>query len=212
MGQGPTEPHAGRRTFLLSSGGAGGAYYWVALDTGPIPTENQFPCRTLVTGLITKFFLRQRVKFIKGARTWRSISGTQLILASEPPPPRPLSLPRVSYQPATKPRPGRAFRAPLPPQRGPGQASHEGAVQATPQGRWTPLGPGNAEWTVQTDNTRQDTSCGGGRLRGSWECGSGRPPLSPSRPPNLRQRGTAVFSPPQCTFGKLPFLLLKICV
>ena len=25
--QGPTEPHAGRSTFLLSSGGAGGGYY-----------------------------------------------------------------------------------------------------------------------------------------------------------------------------------------
>ena len=27
MEQGPTEPHAGRSTFLLSSGGAGGGYY-----------------------------------------------------------------------------------------------------------------------------------------------------------------------------------------
>ena len=27
MGHGPTEPHAGRGTFLLSSGGAGGGYY-----------------------------------------------------------------------------------------------------------------------------------------------------------------------------------------
>ena len=27
MGQGPTEPHAGRGTFLLSSGGAWGGYY-----------------------------------------------------------------------------------------------------------------------------------------------------------------------------------------
>ena len=27
MGKGPTEPHAGRSTFLLSSGGAGGGYY-----------------------------------------------------------------------------------------------------------------------------------------------------------------------------------------
>ena len=27
MGQGPTEPHAARSTFLLSSGGAGGGYY-----------------------------------------------------------------------------------------------------------------------------------------------------------------------------------------
>ena len=27
MGQGPTEPHAGRSTFLLSSGGAGGGSY-----------------------------------------------------------------------------------------------------------------------------------------------------------------------------------------
>ena len=27
MEQGPTEPHAGHSTFLLSSGGAGGGYY-----------------------------------------------------------------------------------------------------------------------------------------------------------------------------------------
>ena len=27
MGQGPTEPHAGHSTFLLSSSGAGGGYY-----------------------------------------------------------------------------------------------------------------------------------------------------------------------------------------
>ena len=52
MEQGPTEPHAGRSTFLLSSGGAGGGYYRVAFDTGPIPTQNQFPCRTLQTCLI----------------------------------------------------------------------------------------------------------------------------------------------------------------
>ena len=29
----------------------GGGYYRVAVDTGPIPTQNQFPCRTLVAGL-----------------------------------------------------------------------------------------------------------------------------------------------------------------
>ena len=52
MEQGPTEPHAGRSTFLLSSGGAGGGYYRVVIETGPIPTENQFPCRTLVTCLV----------------------------------------------------------------------------------------------------------------------------------------------------------------
>ena len=51
MEQGPTEPHAGRSTFLLSSGGAGDGYYRVAFDTGPIPTENQFPCQTLVACL-----------------------------------------------------------------------------------------------------------------------------------------------------------------
>ena len=45
MEQGPTEPHIGRSTFLLSSGGAGGGYYSVALDTGPIVTENRFPAR-----------------------------------------------------------------------------------------------------------------------------------------------------------------------
>ena len=51
MEQGPTEPHAGRSTFLLSSGGAGGGCYGVAVDTAPIPTQNQFPCRTLVACL-----------------------------------------------------------------------------------------------------------------------------------------------------------------
>ena len=48
MEQGPTERNAGRSTFLLSSGGAGGGYYQVAVDTGPIAAEHQFPCRTLV--------------------------------------------------------------------------------------------------------------------------------------------------------------------
>ena len=52
MEQGPTEPHAGRSTFLLSFGGAGGGYYSVASHTGPIPTENQFPCQTLVACLL----------------------------------------------------------------------------------------------------------------------------------------------------------------
>ena len=51
MEQGPTEPHAGRSTFLLSSGGAGGGYYSVAVGTGPIATENPFPYRTLVACL-----------------------------------------------------------------------------------------------------------------------------------------------------------------
>ena len=38
---------------------------------------------------IRKFFLRKKMKFIKGARTWRSILGTQtFFLASDPPPPR----------------------------------------------------------------------------------------------------------------------------
>ena len=52
MEQGPTEPHAGRSTFLPSFGVAGGRYYWVASGMGPIPTENQFPCRTLVACLV----------------------------------------------------------------------------------------------------------------------------------------------------------------
>ena len=50
--QGPTEPHTGRSTFLLSSGGAGGGHYCVALGTGPIATEHQFPCQTLVAYLL----------------------------------------------------------------------------------------------------------------------------------------------------------------
>ena len=45
MEQGPTEPHAGRQTFLLSSAGAGGRYYRVASGTGPIPTGNEFSGR-----------------------------------------------------------------------------------------------------------------------------------------------------------------------
>ena len=52
MEQGPTEPHAGRGTFLLSSGGAGGGYCQLTLDTGRIPTETQFPCRTPVARLV----------------------------------------------------------------------------------------------------------------------------------------------------------------
>ena len=52
MEQGPTEPHTGRSTFLLSSGGAGGGgYYRVPFGMGPIATENQFPCWTLVARL-----------------------------------------------------------------------------------------------------------------------------------------------------------------
>ena len=51
MEQGPAEPHAGRSTFLLSSGGAGGGNYYVAFDTGPIVTENRFPCQMLVACL-----------------------------------------------------------------------------------------------------------------------------------------------------------------
>jgi len=51
MEQGPTEPHAGRSTFLLSSGGAGGGYYRLAFDTWPLPTENQFLRQTLVACL-----------------------------------------------------------------------------------------------------------------------------------------------------------------
>ena len=41
--QGPTKPHAGRSTFLPSSGGAWGGSYRVGFETGPIPTENEFP-------------------------------------------------------------------------------------------------------------------------------------------------------------------------
>ena len=55
--QGPTEPHAGRGTFLLSFGGAGGGSYRVAVDAGPITTENGFPCRTLVVCLFDTHFL-----------------------------------------------------------------------------------------------------------------------------------------------------------
>ena len=43
MEQGPTEPHAGRSTFLLSFGGAGGGYYAVAFGTGPNPEPFPLP-------------------------------------------------------------------------------------------------------------------------------------------------------------------------
>ena len=36
---------------------------------------------------IRKFFLRKKMKFIKGARTWRSISGTQTFFWPLTPPP-----------------------------------------------------------------------------------------------------------------------------
>ena len=36
MERGPTEPHAGRSTFLLSFGGAGGGYYRVVGHGGPL--------------------------------------------------------------------------------------------------------------------------------------------------------------------------------
>ena len=44
------------------------------------------------------------MKFIKGARTWRSILGTQTVFWPLTHPPTPL--PPVQYQPATKQRPG----------------------------------------------------------------------------------------------------------
>ena len=40
--QGPTEPHTGRSTFLLSSGGAGGGYYW-PLISGQFLLRTSFP-------------------------------------------------------------------------------------------------------------------------------------------------------------------------
>ena len=57
MEQGPSEPNAGRGTFLLSSGGAGGGYYSVAVDTGRLATEHQSLCRTLGARLFTTFAL-----------------------------------------------------------------------------------------------------------------------------------------------------------
>ena len=47
-GLGPTEPCTGRSRFLPSSGCQWGEYYRVAHSAGPIPTETQSPCRTLV--------------------------------------------------------------------------------------------------------------------------------------------------------------------
>ena len=52
MEQGPTEPHTGRRTFLLSSGGARGGYYRVTFGTGPIATENPVLCQALVACML----------------------------------------------------------------------------------------------------------------------------------------------------------------
>ena len=48
MEQGPTEPHAGRSTFLLSSGGAGGRVLMSGYCFGSTPTENQVPCTNSV--------------------------------------------------------------------------------------------------------------------------------------------------------------------
>ena len=53
-GAGPTEPHAGRSTFLLSSGGVGVRYCWVAVGTGWIATEIQFPFLTLVARVVCR--------------------------------------------------------------------------------------------------------------------------------------------------------------
>ena len=52
MGQDPTEPHAGRSTFLLSSGGAGGGGIteW-PLVRGPVAAEHPLPCQMLVAYL-----------------------------------------------------------------------------------------------------------------------------------------------------------------
>ena len=62
------------RPLLSDTGGGGGQFgppgFWL---THP-PTH------------IRKFFLRKKMKFMKGARTWRSILGTQtFFLASDPP-------------------------------------------------------------------------------------------------------------------------------
>ena len=48
VAQGPTEPHSGRGTFLLSSGDGGDRYYSVAADTGRAATAKQFLCQMLV--------------------------------------------------------------------------------------------------------------------------------------------------------------------
>ena len=48
MELGPTGSGTGRSLFLLSSGCDRSRYYRVAHGTGPIPTETQFLCRTLV--------------------------------------------------------------------------------------------------------------------------------------------------------------------
>ena len=56
MEQDPTEPHAGRGTFLLSSGGAGGGHVLLSITEpliwGRIATKNQFPCQTPVACLL----------------------------------------------------------------------------------------------------------------------------------------------------------------
>ena len=64
MEQGPTEPHGGRSTFLLGSGGAGGRVLLSGLWYGPIETEHSFPCQTLVACLTTAFL----------PQSWRSPS------------------------------------------------------------------------------------------------------------------------------------------
>ena len=50
---GPTEPDTGRGWFLLNSGFNESGYYQAACGVGLIPTETQFPCRTLAACLVT---------------------------------------------------------------------------------------------------------------------------------------------------------------
>ena len=79
MEQGPTEPHAGRSTFLLSSGGAGGGYYCVAFDTGPIATKNQIPCQALVVRRVVT--LQNHSGILTALRVSRGGAATHMVRA-----------------------------------------------------------------------------------------------------------------------------------
>ena len=48
----PTESDTGRGSLLLSSSCDRSGYYWAAHGAGLIPTETQFPCRTLAACLV----------------------------------------------------------------------------------------------------------------------------------------------------------------
>ena len=93
MGQGLTEPHAGRGTFLLSSGGAGGRVLLSGLWFGGGSRKNQFPCQTLVVCLVPTALGSQpsHPAFLTTAAVFKASPPSSLhvcvFLCDNPPPP-----------------------------------------------------------------------------------------------------------------------------